>query len=471
MERVPHSVPYSEIDRALLDALPAGGLYAVGGRVRDEIRFELGQSNDGEPNLDYLVTGLDLGAIINALAPLGRAELVGSSFGVIKVTTHGVTVDVALPRREKSTGAHHRDFDVQFGPEIPVEDDLARRDFRMNMIARDLRTGAIIDPFGGRDDIRQRRLDALSADVFVEDPLRVLRGAQFAARFGVTPTPHTLAAMRDAAELIPTVAAERIAEELTKLLRKARKPSVGFELLREVSALHHVLPELMEGWQVEQNEFHRFTVYYHSLACCDFAEEEGLDRDLVVRLAALLHDIGKPRTKEGPHFYRHEFVGEQMAREALSRLRFASDVVDQVCHLIVNHMYAADDALTDAAIRRFIRRVGPADVGALFALRRADVLASGLPARDTEHQRRFEVRVRAEIEKRPPFGVKDLAVRGEDVIAEMRALGLAGPDFAGDARVGKALAHCLEQVLDDPRKNDVAVLRAIVREFFGAPTT
>lgn len=471
MELVPQSVPHNEIDAALLSKLHRGGLYAVGGRVRDEVLVELGRAHlDDEPNLDYLVTGLTVDEVIRAVAPLGPADFVGASFGVIKLSTHGRIVDIALPRTERSTGTHHREFDVRFGPEVPIEDDLARRDFRMNMMARDLRTGAIVDPFGGRDDLEHGRLDALTPDAFVEDPLRVLRGAQFAARFGVAATPRTLDAMRAASDLISTVAAERVAEELTKLLVKAERPSVGFELLREVSALHHVLPELMEGWQVEQNEFHAHTVYYHSLYACDFAERHERKRDLDVRLAALLHDVGKPRTKEGPHFYRHEQVGEQIVRDALTRLRFSSDLVDRVCRLVLNHMYVTDDSLTDAAIRRFIRRVRPDLVDDLFALRHADVLASGLEPRDEEQQRRFERRVHDELARRPPFGVKDLAIGGAELIDEMRALGLVGAGFTGDERVGKALAYCLEHVLDDPRVNEPAALRALVRRYFGAPS-
>jgi len=448
--------------------LPSGGVFAVGGRVRDEVLAELGRLNPeyDPPNLDYLVTGLTVEQIIKALAPLGHADFVGASFGVIKLATRGQIVDIALPRSERSTGTHHRDFEVKFGPDIAIEDDLARRDFRMNMIACDLGSGEIVDRFGGRDDLIYARLDALTADAFVEDPLRVLRGAQLSARFGVAATASTLDAMRTASDLIPTVAAERVAEELTKLLEKARHPSVGFELLREVSALHHVLPELMEGWQVEQNEFHAYTVYYHSLACCDYAEEDARPRDLAVRLAALLHDVGKPRTKEGPHFYRHEQVGEQMSREALSRLRFPSDVVDRVCRLIANHMYPTDDGLTDAAIRRFIKRIRPELVDDQFKVRHADARASGLVPRDEEEQRRFERRVLDELDRRPPFGVKDLAIGGAEVIDEMQSLGLAAKDFAGDERVGKALAHCLELVLDDPARNDPAALRAIVREYF-----
>lgn len=447
-------------DRVLLEALPNATVFAVGGRVRDEILTEMGRPQ-ARPDLDYLVTGISLEDLLAKLRPAGRAELVGAAFGVVKFTVDGVTLDVALPRRERSTGPHHRDFVIEAAEFIPIEDDLARRDFRMNMMARDLRTGAVIDPYGGRADLEQHRLDVLREEAFVEDPLRVLRGAQFAARFGLQPTDAATSGMRKASDLIPTVSAERIADELTKLLQRAPRPSVGFELLREVSALHHILPELLEGWAIEQNEYHRFTVYYHSLACCDEAPN-----DVVVRLAALLHDVGKPRTKDGPHFYRHEFVGEEMARAALERLRFPNDVIDRVCHMIALHMYNSDDALTDAAIRRFIKRVTPARIDDLFALRHADVVASGHPARDPGQQNRFEERVRRQLAASPPFGVQDLAIDGDGVKAIMRDLGLVGSDFAGDQRVGAALKHCLELVLDDPQKNDPSILRAAVRSFF-----
>jgi len=183
----------------------------------------------------------------------------------------------------------------------------------------------------------------------------------------------------------------------------------------------------------------------------------------VLRLAALLHDIGKPRTKEGPHFYRHEFVGEEMARRALARLRFSGDVVDRVAHLIANHMYNSGDELTDPAIRRFINRVGRDSIDDLFALRQADVRATGLPPRDADQQARFERRVRGELVAKRPFGIADLAIDGTAVIEVMREMGLVDASFAGDARVGAALKHCLERVLDDPQLNEPEALRGIVR--------
>ncbi len=257
------------------------------------------------------------------LEPLGRVDLVGASFSVLKLTAGGETVDVALPRRERSLGAGHRDFEVRSGPEITLEEDLGRRDFRMNMLARAIPSGQIVDPYGGEADLRARRIDILTPETFAEDPLRMLRGAQFAARFEYATTPQLRAAMTAAAPLVRTVSAERINEELGKLLTKANKPSLGLELLRETGLLEHLWPELLEGVGVEQNEWHAYDVWHHAMATVDAAPPG----EVSVRLAALLHDVGKPRTKDGPHFYRHEIVGAELTRSMLERFKFSNEAI------------------------------------------------------------------------------------------------------------------------------------------------
>jgi tRNA nucleotidyltransferase (CCA-adding enzyme) len=448
------------LDGPILDALGRGHVYAVGGRVRDEALAELGLPVKPSPDSDYLVLGVPYDEIVQALNKIGSTELVGASFGVIKFTRDLLTVDVAMPRRERSIGVHHRDFKVESSPDIPLAEDLSRRDFRMNMMARDLATGELIDPYGGLDDLRAGRMDALKEEAFVEDPLRILRGAGFAARFELETTERTRDAMRAAANLVKTVAPERVADELTKMLTKAKHPSIGLELLREVGALSEIMPELLEGWGVEQNEFHKYTVYEHALKACDEAPP-----DLVLRLAALLHDVGKPRTKSGPHFYRHEVVGEEMVKAMLTPLRFPNEVVHEVAQLTRYHMFASDDTLTDAAVRRFIHRVGADRVEPLFTLRRADIAASGLPERNPGEIDRFAGRVRRELGGPSALGIDDLAIDGEAVIGIMRDLGLVGAEFRGDVRVGEALRACLDAVLEDPKMNDAAVLSSHVRDF------
>jgi putative nucleotidyltransferase with HDIG domain len=327
------------------------------------------------------------------------------------------------------------------------------------MIARALPSGDLFDPNAGEADIRAGRIDVLTPDAFTEDPLRMLRAAQFAARFEYQPTPATLAAMTAAAALVSTVSPERVSDELTKLFLRANRPSIGLELLRETGVLAYIWPELLEGVGVEQNEWHAHDVWCHNIVTLD----ASLPGDLVLRLAALLHDVGKPRTKEGPHFYRHELVGAEMAREMLERFRFSNEVVDATVHLVRQHMYVADPDMKDATVRRFVRRIGPTALERQFALRMADVAGSGLPKRDDRNER-FAERVRAEVERAPAFSIADLNLRGDDVVEALVRRGAAQPGFHGDERVGEALRWLFEQVTDEPERNERETLLMLLDE-------
>jgi putative nucleotidyltransferase with HDIG domain len=449
------------LDKQLASVLPAGALFAVGGRVRDELRATEGVAP--VKDLDYVVVGVPLDDVRARLGALGRVAVVGATFAVLKLTIDGQTVDVALPRRERSIGAGHRDFEVESGPSVPLEDDLSRRDFRMNMIARELPNGRIVDPYNGLSDIRARRIDILTPRAFEDDPLRMLRAVQFAARFGYQPTPPTLRAMRSAAPLVSSVSAERIAEELIKLLVLAPRPSQGFELMRDTGILARLWPELLEGVGVEQNEWHAYDVWEHNLKSLDAVPPD----DLLLRMAALLHDIGKPRTKDGPHFYRHEQVGGDMASEMLARFRFSTQTVETVEQLVRQHMYVADPGLSEPALRRFVRRVGLERLERQFALRHADIIGSGLPKRDDSNER-FEARVWAEVARKPAFSIAGLAIGGNEVVAAMVQRGLAPPGFRGDARVGAALQALFEQVTDEPERNERNSLLQLLERYFDA---
>ncbi len=448
------------IDRLLADALPAGTLFSVGGRVRDELR--LGTASEPK-DFDYVVTGLSFAEIEDRLRALGRIDLVGESFAVLKLTLRGESVDIAPPRRERSTGVGHRAFDIESGVGVSLEEDLGRRDFRMNAIARALPGGSLVDPFGGAADIAARRIDIIAPAAFLEDPLRMLRAAQFAARFDFSVSEATRRAMREAASLAATISGERVMDELRKLLVLSESPSVGLRLLEETGVLAVLFPEVFEGRGVEQNEWHAFDVLDHNYATLD-ASPAG---DLVLRLAALLHDVGKPRTKDGPHFYRHEQIGGDLARSLLQRARFSGEVIDEVEALVRNHMYVADPGLSEPALRRFIRRVGADRLERQFALRHADIVGSGLPKRDDSNER-FEARVRAELAKKPPLGVRDLAIGGAEVVEAMRARGLVNAAFRGDKRVGAALSHLLEKVTEEPGHNERDSLLALLEEYLSS---
>ncbi len=449
----------SPLDLRLAAALPAESVFAVGGRVRDEIRAELEGASVPSLDSDYVVAGIGLDELTARLRAIGRVDVVGASFSVLKLTVDAETVDVAVPRRERSVGAGHRDFLIESGPDVTLEEDLGRRDFRMNMLARAIPSGRLVDPYDGVADIRARRIEILTPATFREDPLRMLRAAQFAARFEYTVTPALRQAMNDAAPLVTTVSAERIHDELVKLLQ-ARKPSIGLVLLQETGVLGHIWPELVEGVGVEQNEWHAYDVWHHSLATLD-ASPSG---DLAVRLSALLHDVGKPRTKDGPHFYRHEMVGAEMARAMLERFRFSNEMAQITEHLVRNHMYSTDPELSDSALRRFIRRVGPENIERLFDIRHADIAGSGLPKRDGANEI-FEARVREELARKPAFSIRELAVSGDDVIEALVARRRVAPDFKGDARVGAALHWLFEQVTDEPERNERSLLRNLLEQY------
>jgi tRNA nucleotidyltransferase (CCA-adding enzyme) len=445
------------IDTRLAGALPPGTLYAVGGRVRDELRAQIQGVPVELKDLDYVVVGVALEELVARLRTVARAELAGAAFPVVKATLLGVTVDVALPRRERSTGVGHRDFAIDTGSDVSLHDDLARRDFRINMMARAIGSQTLVDPYEGRADVAARRIRLLRPEAFVEDPLRMLRAVQFATRFDYEIEPQTFAAIQESARLLPSVSGERVRDELIKLLR-APHPSAGFELLRASGLLAQLWPEVLEGVGVEQNAWHAYDVYRHNLATLDAAP---LDDDLVLRLAALLHDVGKPRTKDGPHFYRHERVGADMARSMLERVRFPGETVDRVVALVREHMYTANPEMTAPALRRFVRRIGPEHLCAQFALRHADIAGSGLPKRDDANER-FEARVAELVAERPPLSVKDLAIGGADVLEALVASGQLPAGSRGGPGVGQVLAALLERVTDDPALNQPETLRRLL---------
>ncbi len=441
------------VDERLAAVLPAGSLFAVGGRVRDEVRSELDGVARIAKDLDYVVVGIDFDELVARIRTAGSANVVGASFAVVKATIDGVTADVALPRRERSTGVGHREFAVEAGPAVTLADDLGRRDFRMNMLARALPDGALVDPYGGRDDVAARRIDLLRDEAFAEDPLRMLRACQFAARFEYTVSARTRAAMCAAAPLVTSVSLQRIRDELTKLVALALRPSLGFELMRETGLLAFVLPEVAEGVGVEQNVYHAYDVYEHNLRSLD-ATAPG---DLVLRLATLLHDVGKPRTKDGPHFYGHETVGAEMTRDALERLQFPQDDIGRVANLIRNHMYATNPEQKDAAVRRFARRVGIEELPRQFALRQADIAGSGLPKRDDENER-FARRVFEVLARQPPLSEHELVLGGREVIAALVRAGKLAPGSRGGPLVGVVLRQLLEAVIEEPELNTATAL-------------
>ncbi len=441
------------------DILARGRIYEVGGAVRD--RFLT-------PNLkvkdrDYLVTGIPYDELTGILKGHGRVDLVGRSFGVIKFTQvrdrRPYTFDITLPRKEHSTGTGHKDFAVDFDPALPVEDDLSRRDFTVNAMAIALDSEELVDPLSGMVDLQNRRLRMTSPGAFAEDPLRMLRAIQFAARFDFEIEPATFEAIKQNAALIATVSAERIAEELGKLLTLSAEPSQGFRLMARSGLLKEILPELEIGIGVDQpGGYHKHDVFEHTIRCVDACRPE-----LRLRLAALFHDIDKPiakrLTETGATFYGHEAIGSRTAERVMARLRFANDLTDQVAVLVERHMFTT--AVTDKGMRRLIRKVGVELIFDLLDLRRADVIAQGMGG-TTDDVDQFEKDIREELSRKPPFSYADLALDGRDV---MRLFGLSPSPV-----VGEILEHLMEQVLDSPEANTKESLETFARKYYQTRT-
>ncbi|UCE65610.1 MAG: HDIG domain-containing protein [Candidatus Zixiibacteriota bacterium] len=429
-----------------------GKLYEVGGSVRDSLIDPSIEIKDR----DYLVTGIPYDRLAAILDDFGRVDLVGKSFGVIKFTQRGAknTVDVVIPRKEISTGTAHRDFSVDYDPNLPIEEDLKRRDFTINAIARAIPSGEIIDPFGGREDIGKKIIRIVFPDSIVEDPLRILRGAQFAARFEFKIESETLQKMKEAAHLIDTISPERISEELNKMLLKADKPSIGFRYLLEVGVLERIMPYLAKCVGVEQpGGYHRWDVFDHTMVCVDNAPNK-----LNVRLAALFHDLGKPDTRElvenGATFYGHDRLSTKMAVELMRNLKYSNDLIDQIRILVEKHMFS--DLAGEKGVRRLIKSVGIDLIYDLLDLRRADIIAQGL-GQDPAEVDDFEAKITSEIEKKSPFGVRDLAINGNDL---MEKFGLEeGP------LIGQILNGLLEIALDEPQMNTREILLSKAADF------
>ncbi|MFH2054417.1 MAG: CCA tRNA nucleotidyltransferase [bacterium] len=445
--------------RLVAELSEAGQLYEVGGTVRDRLLPDLPEPKD----LDFLVTGIPFRRLCDLLRHYGRVDLVGRFFGVIKFTQPangtgpGGTFDFVLPRKEVSTGAGHRDFEVSFDHTLAVEDDLQRRDFTINAIARDVVSGEFVDPLHGRADIEKKLIRFTSPQSFVEDPLRMLRAVQFAARLEFDIEAETYQAIVDNARMITTVSPERVAEELNKLLTRAKQPSIGFKLMQQTGLLKHLLPELEDTVGVTQpGPYHAHPVFEHSIYAVDAAPPR-----LLVRMATLLHDITKPQAKrvtgeESATFYGHEVSGSRQAGKVLRRLRYSNDFIDEVSRLVEKHMFTSD--LTDKALRRLIRRVTPELIFDLLDLRRADVVGQGMGG-NTDDVDELEQRIREELERKPPFGLNDLAVNGDDL---MKVFGL--PE---GRQIGEVLNQLLEMVLDYPEKNEYELLIEAARDYLG----
>ncbi|HEX8940991.1 MAG TPA: HD domain-containing protein [Candidatus Limnocylindrales bacterium] len=420
--------------------------YVVGGCLRDRLL--------GRTPSDWDLTTDARPERIQAVFP---GSLYENRFGTVLVRRDGLACEVTTFRREFAYADHRHPDRVEFGDSI--DEDLARRDFTVNAMAYGgpppmgpadgLR---LVDPHGGRDDLAARLLRAVGdPDArFHEDALRMIRAVRLAATLEFEIEPATLAAVARNASLADVLSGERMGAELEKLLG-APRPSVGLRLMAETGLLAVVAPELARQRGVPQGKVGIDDLWEHTLLTVDAAPRE---RQLV-RLAALVHDIGKPATFTDGHFHGHDTVGADLAVTLLAELRFPRAVQERVAHLVRHHMFAYEPRWSDATVRRFIRRIGPAAVDDLIALRAADNAGSGLPAA-AGHLAELRARCRAQLEAKVALGRGDLAVDGHDLMAEL--------DVPPGPRLGWLLDELTERVVAEPERNDRASLLATARD-------
>jgi putative nucleotidyltransferase with HDIG domain len=440
------SIP-ADVEKVVDRLLDAGhDAYVVGGSVRDALR--------GVDPHDWDVTTDAKPEQIRKVFP---RSLYNNRFGTVVVRAGEHEIEVTTYRVEAEYSDHRRPDTVAFTASL--QEDLARRDFTMNAMAwrppRGGTPGELIDPFGGRADLDARRLRAVGEadERFREDALRMLRAVRFAALLDLRIEPTTFDAIRRNAALTASLSGERIQQELTKMLR-AERPSVALQMLSDSGVLAVICPELEECKLTPQEKAAAENVFEHLLATVDATPAN----DLVLRLAGLFHDIGKPETFSDGHFHQHEFVGEAKARAILRRWKFDKETVNEVTHLIRNHMFWYQTDWSGSAVRRFIRKIGLETIPALFALRRADNIGSGAKSPRMYALDALWRRVQEEIDAANAFSLRDLLVDGND----LKALGVPeGP------QIGRVLNALFERVTDDPALNTRERLLELAKEELG----
>ena len=425
--------------------------WVVGGSIRDILV--------GRPAYDHDIATDATPQQVMKIFP--RTVPTGIRHGTVTVLSGNRSVEITTFRSDSTySDARHPDK-VTFAKTI--DEDLSRRDFTMNGIAYNPITRDLIDPFNGRKDIRNKTIRTIgeAVDRFSEDGLRPFRACRLASQLDFSIEEKTFEAITACLEKASGVSVERIRDEFIKII-ESPKPSLGIELMRKSGLLEIFLPELLTGYEVDQNIYHRYDVYYHNLYSCDAADPE----DYRIRLAALFHDIGKfhakkeiGETDKGKKavFYNHEIIGAAITKRFMRRLKFSNHDIKTVTHLIRNHMFHYTNLWTDGAVRRFMRKVGLENLNALFELRRADRIGNGLKQGNSRAVQNLKRRIQLIIEKENAITVKDLAIDGNDVMEHFNLK--PGPI------IGAILNHLLEEILDNPEKNDRETLLQLGEDF------
>ena len=437
-------------------------LYFTGGYVRDLLR------RSKPRDLDLIVRNISLEELSALLAPYGKVIEVGAHFGILlfKAWKEARPVEIAIPRKYRKFGKGDSLLDYDASGEL--KEDSNHRDFTINAMYVPFlgKRGDVLDYHNGRGDVKKRLIKAVKSPSqrIKEDPVRMLRAFSLASRLHYKIDAAFLRAVKKNARLIQTEAPERVRDEIVEILM-SKKPSKQLRKMQEVGLLKYIFPFLSRNVGVKQdNRYHKFDVFTHSIRACDNAP-----LDLVLRMSALLHDVGKYSVREVKEdrisFHNHEVVGEMMARDMLAKLLFPNKFVEAVTLLIRKHMYNYNREWSDRAIRRFIRETGirRGDLDELksiplFRLREADRLGNGFKKNArTEKQKDFEKRIARIYKESTALTVHDLVLKGGDLIAAF--------DLAPGPGIGRTLKYLLEMVLENPKLNNRENLLELAKNY------
>ncbi len=389
-----------------------------------------------------------------------------NKFGTVGVPVNinktKLVIEITTFRTEHGYSDRRRPDKVEWGQTI--EEDLARRDFTINAIALHPKPyplpPKIIDPFDGQKDIKDKIIRAVGDPKkrFKEDALRLIRAIRIATEYGFSIETKTWEEIISDAHLIKEVSSERVRVEFLRILASQRAYD-GTMLLKNSDLLKYILPELLEGVNISQvrpGRHHVSDVFTHNILSLKFCPSA----DPIVRFATLLHDIGKPRVEKRDErglviFHNHEIVGARIVREICDRLRFPRKDRDKIVNLIRWHMFTVDEKITDAAVRRFIRRVGVENVKDMMDLRIGDRLGGGTQTAESWRLKLFKKRIENQL-KPAPFSINDLAIDGHDVMKELNIK--PGP------KVGEILQKIFEEVDEDLSKNKKEYLLKRIKE-------
>ncbi len=421
--------------------------YAVGGCVRDIVR-------EMKPKDFDLTTN----ASPEQIQKIFKKSYTNNDFGTVTLLIDSEeirTVEITPYRTEKGYKDKRHPDEVRWAESI--EEDLQRRDFTMNAMALHY-SGELIDPHKGREDIKKKLVRAVgnAEERISEDALRMMRAVRFSSVLGFSLEEKTKKAIEKNAHYLQNISEERIRDEFVKIVM-SDKAMEGVEMLRETGLLGQFLPEILEGYKVDQAKHHIYDCYEHSVKSLEYAAKKKFS--MQVRMAALLHDVGKPRVKMGEGedatFHNHEVVGAKMTEKILRRLKFKKEDVKKITKLVRYHLFYYNvGEVSESSVRRLLRKVGKEDIEALLQVRMADRIGSGVPK--AEPYRLRHLRYLLEKVSLHPIDVSMLAVKGDKV---MEMTGASPGPFVGDI-----LSVLLAEVISDPQKNTEEYLTEKVRE-------